>query len=279
MNQAYLVIDVAKCEDCNDCFLSCKDEFVGNDWLPYAVSQPLHGHRWMNIMRKERGQYPLIDVAYRPTPCMHCEDPDCMKAATDEAVYRREDGIVIIDPEKARGQRAIVDSCPYGVIYWNDELDVPQKCNFCAHLLDSGWKEPRCVQACPTGALKYLPVEEPEMQRIIESENLEQLHPEYGLQPRVYYKNLFRYMRCFIGGSLATEDNGVQECVAGAAATLLRGSTKIHETLSDTFGDFKFDGLERNSGRYRIEFTYLGKETKNVEVDLQTSQNIGTIWL
>jgi NAD-dependent dihydropyrimidine dehydrogenase PreA subunit len=202
-----------------------------------------------------------------------------MKEAIDEAVYKRDDGIVIIDPEKAKGQEAIVDSCPYGVIYWNDELDVPQKCNFCAHLLDNGWKEPRCVQACPTGALKYLRVEDSEMQRIIDSENLEQLHPEYELQPRVYYKNLFRYMRCFIGGSLATEDNGVNECIAGAVVSLLRGSTKIYETLSDAFGDFKFDDLERNSGRYGIAFTYPGKKTKTVEVELGASQNIGTIWL
>jgi len=279
MKEAYLVIDVAKCEDCNDCFLSCKDEFVSNDWLPYSVSQPLHGHRWMDIMRKERGQYPFIDVAYRPTPCMQCEDPDCMKEAANEAIYKRDDGIVIIDPEKAKGQKSIVDSCPYGVIYWNDELDVPQKCTFCAHLLDNGWKEPRCVQACPTGAMKYLRVEDPEMQRVIETEKLEVLHPEYELQPRVYYKNLYRFMRCFIGGSIATEVDGVNECVKGALISLLKGSAKIDETMSDAFGDFKFDNLEGNSGTYRLEFTYPGKEVKTREVVLKTSLNMGTIWL
>jgi Fe-S-cluster-containing dehydrogenase component len=279
MREAYLVIDVAKCEDCNDCFLSCKDEFVGNDWLPYSASQPLHGHRWMNIMRKERGQYPFIDVAYRPTPCMHCEDPDCMKEARNEAVYKRDDGIVIIDPEKAKGQKSIVDSCPYGVIFWNDALDVPQKCNFCAHLLDDGWKEPRCVQACPTGALKYLRVESSEMQHIVEAEKLEVLHPEYELQPRVYYKNLYRYMRCFIGGSIATEVDGVEECVTGALISLIKGAAKIQETMSDAFGDFKFDNLERNSGTYRLEFTYPGKEAIKREVALKTSLNMGTIWL
>jgi Fe-S-cluster-containing dehydrogenase component len=279
MSEAYLVIDVAKCEDCNDCFLSCKDEFVGNDWLPYSASQPLHGHRWMNIMRKERGQYPLIDVAYRPTPCMHCEDPDCMKEARNGAIYKRDDGIVIIDPEKSKGQKAIVDSCPYGVIYWNAELDAPQKCTFCAHLLDNGWKEPRCVQSCPTGALTYLRFDSSKMQRIIEAENLEVLHPEYELQPRVFYKNLHRYMRCFIGGSIATEVDGLNECLEGASVSLLRGSTKIIETMSDTFGDFKIDDLEKNSGGYRLEVTYPGKEVKILDVDLGTSLNMGTIWL
>jgi Fe-S-cluster-containing dehydrogenase component len=279
MNEAFLVIDVAKCEDCNDCFLSCKDEFVGNDWLPYSVSQPLHGHRWINIMRKERGQYPLIDVAYRPTPCMHCEDPDCMKEARNEAIYKRDDGIVVIDPEKAKGQKSIVDSCPYGVIYWNDELDVPQKCTFCAHLLDNGWKEPRCVQACPTGALKYIRIDGSKMQRIIEAENLEVLHPEYELQPRVYYKNLHRYMRCFIGGSIATTTDGENECLEGAAISLFRGSSKIDETKSDVFGDFRFDDLERNSGRYFLEISYPNMQVKTLEAEVRDSLNIGTIWL
>jgi len=109
MKKAQMIIDIAKCIDCNDCFLACKDEFVDNDWLPYAVSQPRHGQRWINIMRKERGQYPLVDVAYRPTPCMHCDDPDCLKAAENGAIYQRNDGIVIIDPVKAKGQRALVD--------------------------------------------------------------------------------------------------------------------------------------------------------------------------
>jgi nitrate reductase beta subunit len=32
--------------------------------------------------------------------------------ARDGAVRKREDGIVIIDPEKSKGQKQIVDSCP-----------------------------------------------------------------------------------------------------------------------------------------------------------------------
>ena len=279
MKQVYLVIDVAKCEDCNDCFLSCKDEFVGNDWPPYSVSQPLHGHRWMNIMRKERGQYPLIDVAYRPTPCMHCDDAACLKAATGGAVYQREDGIVIIDPVKAKGQKAIVASCPYGAVWWNEELQVPQKCTFCAHLLDDGWKEPRCVQACPTGALRFLRVEDGDMQRIAASEKLELLHPEYGTQPRVYYKNLYRFARCFIGGSVAREVNGVTDCVEGARVTLRQGSSNIAATVTDNYGDFKFDNLEENSGSYTVEISWPGHETKTLAVDLKTSVNLGTIWL
>ena len=126
MNNWQLIIDVEKCEDCNNCFLACKDEHVGNDWPGYSLPQPLHGHRWMNIMRKERGQFPMIDVAYLPIPCMHCDRAPCIEAAKGGAVYKRDDGIVIIDPEKAQGQEAILKACPYNAIWWNEEKEVPQ---------------------------------------------------------------------------------------------------------------------------------------------------------
>ena len=129
-----MIIDIEKCEDCNNCFMACKDEFVDNDFPPYSVSQPRHGHRWMNIMRKERGSGSLMDVAYRSTPCMHCDDAPCIKAAKDSAVYKREDGIVIIDPEKSAGRKEIMAACPYHAIWWNEEKGIPQKCTFCAHL-------------------------------------------------------------------------------------------------------------------------------------------------
>ena len=69
MKQWYKVIDVAKCHDCNNCFMADKDEFVGNDWPGYTHAQPRHGHRWVDILRRERGQYARNDVAYLPVPC------------------------------------------------------------------------------------------------------------------------------------------------------------------------------------------------------------------
>jgi Fe-S-cluster-containing dehydrogenase component len=278
MSRWSLIIDIAKCHDCNNCFLACKDEFVENDWSPYSVSQPAQGHKWINIMRRERGQYPMVDVAYLPIPCMHCDDADCVKAAEKGAVYQREDGIVIIDPVKAKGQKAIVDSCPYGVIFWNEELDIPQKCTFCAHLLDDGWAAPRCAQACPTGALTFLCVEDSEMQREVESEGLETLHPEYGLEPRVYYKNLFRYTRCFVAGSVALRDE--DECAEGATVTLTNDSQTVSATtVTNNYGDFVIDGLEEDSGPYNLGIEFTGYQKQSMRVELKGSLNVGTIFL
>jgi len=279
MKKWHLIIDVAQCEDCNNCFLACKDEHYDNDFPGYSLAQPRHGHRWMNIMRKERGRGSLMDVAYLPVPCMHCDNAPCIQKAKEGAVYRREDGILIIDPDKAEGQRGIVDACPYGAIWWNEEKNIPQKCTFCAHLLDEGWKEPRCVQACPTGALRVVHTEDPDMQRVIESENLETYQANYKTRPRVYYKNLYRFTRCFISGSVAIEVENIADCSEAANVALIKGSEMIHETVTDNYGDFKFDNLEENSGIYTIEINYPGYKKKTLEVNLKTSVNMGDIYL
>ena len=280
MKKWHIVIDVEKCEGCNNCFLACKDEHVDNDFPDYALAQPDHGQRWMNIMMSIRGQYPLIDVAYLPVPCMHCDNAPCIKAAKGGAVYKRKDGIVIIDPEKAKGQRNIIDACPYGAIWWNEEKNIPQKCTLCAHLLDDGWKEPRCVKVCPTGALSIRYVDESEMQKIVDSEKLEFYQPQYKTNPRVHYKNLYRYTRCFISGSVSVKKDEKYECAEGAEIALVgQSGNKIATGVTDNFGDFKFDNLEENSGKYKIEIAYHGYDKKIIEVDMKTSCSIGDILL
>ena len=102
MKKWNLIIDVAECTNCNGCTLATMDEYVGNDWPGYAAPMPRHGHRWIDIKQKERGQAPFVDLAYVPTMCNHCDDAPCVKAARDGAAYKRPDGIIIIDPEKAK---------------------------------------------------------------------------------------------------------------------------------------------------------------------------------
>ncbi len=105
-----MVIDVDRCMDCNDCFLADKDEFVGNDFPALfggsaLARTPLDEHH----AASERGQYPLVQVAYRPTPCLHCDDAPCIKDSPAGTVYKREDGLVIIDPVMAKGHPEIVE--------------------------------------------------------------------------------------------------------------------------------------------------------------------------
>ncbi|MCK5203838.1 MAG: hypothetical protein KAR15_08195, partial [Desulfobacterales bacterium] len=233
-----MIIDVSKCTGCYNCFLACKDEYCGNDYPGYSASQPSTGHYWMRLVEKERGAYPKVKVDYVPIPCMQCGEASCINSAKNGSVYRRSDGIVIIDPEKAKGQKEIVSSCPYRVIYWNEEKGVPQKCTFCAHLLDKGWKEPRCVETCPTGALVFGDMDDPEsdISKLRSSQDMEILHPEYELNPGVCYVGL---PKKFIAGEVIL-GNQRDECAEGISITLV-SETGTQNIKTDNFGDFEFE--------------------------------------
>lgn len=277
MKRWNLIIDIEKCEDCNNCFLACKDEHVDNEWPGYAAPQPRHGHRWINILRKERGQFPLVDVAYRPTPCMHCDDAPCMAADEAQAISKRDDGIVLIDPQRASGRKELVKSCPYGAIWWNAVNKVPQKCTLCAHLLDAGWKQPRCVQVCPTDALEILAADDDEMQKRVAKQKLATLAPELETRPRVYYRNLHRFERCFIAGSVAVATGGVVDCAPGATVTLLKNGQPVAQMLTDNYGDYKFDDLASDSGVYQLEFAYKEYKPKSTTIELINSMSLEDI--
>ena len=221
---------------------------------------------------------PMIDIAYAPTMCNHCDDAPCIKAAPKGAINKRRDGIVLIDPVKAKGQRQIVDACPYGHIWWNEELELPQAWPFDAHLIDDGWQQTRGHQSCPTGAMRAISLEDADMARMAREEGLEVLRPELASKPRVYYRNLWRYSKCFIGGSVASAHNGVVDCVEGARVQLLKDGRVVGETTTDNYGDFKFDRLDENSGKYVVEISSNGR-TRTVEARLGASINLGEIRL
>ena len=103
MKKWNLVIDIAQCFNCNNCTLACHDEYHGNEFPGYAHGMPKHGQNWISVTQRETGTVPMVEVSYLPTTCNHCDKPPCLAAARDGAVVKRDDGIVIIVPEKARG--------------------------------------------------------------------------------------------------------------------------------------------------------------------------------
>jgi Fe-S-cluster-containing dehydrogenase component len=279
MNKWNLVIDVAECTNCNNCTLATMDEYVGNEWSGVSAPMPRLGHRWIDIKQKERGQAPMVDIAYVPVTCNHCDDAPCMKAATDGAITKRPDGIVIIDPVKAKGQKQLVEACPYGAIWWNEELQLPQHWPFDAHLIDQGWRQTRGQQSCPTAAMKAVCVEDEEMAKMAQAEGLEVLKPELGTKPRVYYRNMWRYTTAFIGGSVSRMLGGMIDCVENATVRLKQGDKLVAELKTDNYGDFKFDRLPEDSGDYTIEIEAQGNAPKTVPVSLGKSTYLDEIRL
>lgn len=279
MSQWNLIIDVARCENCNNCVLANKDEYVGNDFPGYSAPQPLHGAGTIRIHRQVRGEGHMVDAAYLPTMCNHCDDAPCMKAAGADVISKRADGIVIIDPVKAKGRKDLVQACPYGSIVWNEEQQLPQAWIFDAHLLDQGWKEPRCAQSCPTDCIKAVKTDAAGMARLVDEQKLEVLKPELRTSPRVYYRNLHRYAKYFVGGSVVAAIKGRRECVQGASVTLLMDGRLLHETVTDTFGDFKFDGLDAAAGVYVVRVAHGSLGTATTEAAAGKTCVLGDIEL
>jgi Fe-S-cluster-containing dehydrogenase component len=239
-----LIIDVAKCTNCQNCVLSTRDEHTGNDFPGYGGPMPQSGADWITVERRTRGNDSMVDVTYVPETCNHCDEASCVRAADDGAIYQRADGIVVIDPVKSRNRQDLVASCPYGMISWNEAERVPQKWSFDAHLIDSGWREPRCVQACPTGAMQSFRLTDEEFRERQSLEGLEELRPELHTRPRVVYRNLRRATRLFLGGTVIRSlPDGGTDNVAEARVELTLPGAAPASCVTDTFGDFKFDGL------------------------------------
>lgn len=267
IGEKVFVHDVSICNGCYCCQIACKDENVGNDWTPYAKPQPDIGQFWLKLNEYVCGTVPKVKIHYIPTLCNHCDDAPCIKACQVDSIYKREDGLVIIDPVKCTGCKNCVDACPYHAIYFNEDLNIAQKCTGCAHLLDSGWKEPRCVDACPTQALKFMA--ESEAKDLIAKAEI--LGLEFKARPRVYYLNI---PGKFVAGTVY--DPVKKEIIKGATCTLSGRGNKQYTVKTDGFGDFWFKDLKE--GKYNLEIKATGFTTKYFkDISTEKDLNLGDI--
>lgn len=103
-----MVIELDKCMGCRACMEACKVE-----------NNTPQGIFWMHVFRFEEGEYPEVRDRFMPRPCMHCENPPCVKVCPTGARYQREDGLIATDYEKCTGTRYCHAACPYGANYFN----------------------------------------------------------------------------------------------------------------------------------------------------------------
>lgn len=167
-----MLIDLTRCIGCDACTLACKQE----NGTPVDTF-------FARVINVEVGEYPNVKRLYIPVLCNHCEDAPCLKSCPNKAIFRRADGIVLVDQDRCRGTGACVSACPYGNIILNRAEDewyltedepyerdfvkprlnagVARKCTYCAHRVDDGL-DPACVVACPTHARIFGDLEDPE---------------------------------------------------------------------------------------------------------------------
>lgn len=163
--------------------------------------------RRSRVDRVFEGAYPAARKTAVPMLCMHCETAPCVEICPQDATYKREDGIVVIDKEKCIGCGSCATVCPYDARhlaeseegYFGPELNeyeavmyeaMPKmtmdKCTFCADRIDGGdGRSQACVAACPAGARTFGDLEELRAQA--EAAGGYQLLPEEGTNPSVWY--------------------------------------------------------------------------------------------
>lgn len=261
-------IDLNNCNGCYACQIGCKDEHVANEWPGYTKPQPNIGQFWLHIDEKVRGTVPKVKVAYRPHICMHCGA--CIDTCDVKAIYTREDGLVIIDPDKCTGCMQCVPLCPYDAIFFNKDLLIAQKCTGCAHLLDDGWEQPHCAVNCPNEVIKIHEVDSLDV--FAKDPAYEVIKPELGLPVRVFYKGI---LHRFLAGTVY--DPAEKEVLIGAKLTLKNKETgETRELETDWAGDFWFYNVADNA-KYQLTIAYGGKTKVIDDICTADDVNLGDI--
>jgi dimethyl sulfoxide reductase iron-sulfur subunit len=194
-----VTVDLKRCVGCQSCTISCKAE---NGTPP--------GVFWTWVVEKEEGKYPFAYTMYMPMRCNHCNDPACVPVCPTGASHQREqDNLVLVDQDLCIGCHSCVVACPYQVRYipesdrgyYGDkktpyeevsykkwEAGTTQKCNLCAPRIDRGLR-PACVEACPTRALGFGDLNDPQSEVVKQIGQRKHFQPrvELGTDPNVYY--------------------------------------------------------------------------------------------
>jgi Fe-S-cluster-containing dehydrogenase component len=270
------VYNIERCNGCYSCFLACKDEYTNNCHRPTCAATT-EGVNLLKVSEVEYGTGSKVKVDYVHTICQQCANPACMAKYPDQ-IYKRADGIVIIDPEKAKGNKEMLKACPYGAIVWNEKADLPQKCTMCAHMLDAGEKVTRCSEVCPNQSLLFGDLDDPksEISQYVAAhkDELTQLKTEYGTGPTHYY----RYLPApFVTGEVVAGDT--DECLKGAKATLTCEECKtVYTAESDFLGDFEIKHLPTNK-TFNLVIEAEGYKPKQLKVRTMAAVNLGEIFL
>jgi Fe-S-cluster-containing dehydrogenase component len=200
-----MVIDLSQCDGCKDCTKHCNQ-------MHYVPPM----QEWIRVY--EVLDNPVAGPYYLPRPCLHCDNPPCVRGCPVGATFKRTDGLVMMDQERCIGCRNCIAQCPYSARSFNwgepphspEELSNPysmeynyphrkgvvEKCDFCPEKLRAG-KLPVCAEKCGMGVI-YVGDEYEDavtnskgvtiqLSKITKKGASFRLLEDLGTNPRVYY--------------------------------------------------------------------------------------------
>jgi len=180
--QLAMVIDQERCIGCEACSIACKIE---NNTTDYWIKVETQGG---DVKDTPGGNFPNLTMNFLPKFCNHCGNPPCVDSCPEDALQKRDDGIVVLDKELCTGCQSCLTACPYNIIVFDDDNNLAEKCNFCVHRVDQGL-EPFCVICCEGQALYFGDMNDSNsrISNLISEKNMFQLKTEEGTNPNVYY--------------------------------------------------------------------------------------------
>jgi Fe-S-cluster-containing dehydrogenase component len=182
MKRAGLLVDPRRCVGCHACAVACKTEY----------DLPLGGFRIRThyLQRPDRPTHFFL-----PIMCQHCQDAPCLSACPNDAVVRLQDGRIEINQKACKTHTGCIKACPYDAIYLDPQTHKADNCNLCTPRTDVGM-EPACVAACPTEALRFGDLGDPnsDISKIAARDQARPMRPEHNTNPTVRYVGLEPWM-------------------------------------------------------------------------------------
>jgi molybdopterin-containing oxidoreductase family iron-sulfur binding subunit len=190
-----MAVDLAACTGCSACVVAC---YAENNIAVVGKKVVGEGRElsWLRIERYFDGSADELQVSFLPMMCQHCGNAGCEPVCPVYATYHSEEGLNTMVYNRCVGTRYCSNNCSYKVRRFNwyqyefpetykwqlnpditpRNMGVMEKCTFCAqrilegkdrakdlgrHVLD-GEIQPACVQSCPTQALAFGNLNDPE---------------------------------------------------------------------------------------------------------------------
>jgi Fe-S-cluster-containing dehydrogenase component len=188
-----MVIDLDRCTGCEACVVACQSE---NNVPINEESAFIEGRviEWIRLERYWEGEWPDIKARFIPILCQHCENAPCEPVCPVYATYHNNEGLNVQVYNRCVGTRYCGANCPYHARQfnfwepvWPEDLrhqlnpdvtvrtrGVMEKCSMCVQRIrratrsktpndiPDGAFNPACVQACPTSAMTFGNLNDPD---------------------------------------------------------------------------------------------------------------------
>ncbi len=217
-----MAIDLDRCTGCQACVVACH---VENNVPVVGELEALKGRtmHWIRIERYWEGEYPNIKARFMPVLCQQCTEAPCEPVCPVFATYHNPEGLNAQIYNRCIGTRFCGSACPYKVRVFNwfrpqfpepleqslnpdvsvRERGIIEKCTFCIQrirraeldadaedrVVEDGEIQPACVQSCPSSALIFGDLNDPEsrVSQLARSHRAFRLLEVLGTDPAVIY--------------------------------------------------------------------------------------------